>query len=885
MAEEQILRSESAAAPGIGDETDAVASLVALAQSLAEQQREDEQELQRQQQQQSRGEAPPTEESPQEPGQKEPRDDETPPTTDHTGQKSVDIEAEHSETTVQTRPTDPPTPPSQEPPVNAKPNKGKTPKKQKGEKAASASAVSPSTGPEKSPTPPLHSQPLPCYLGEDALLTYIRRQCKILKQALSEDCFPMSIQDLSYSYEMELFCPVKPPRRQENGTCEADPRINFYPPFAVAEQLATYHVFFQNMRVPFSCKANRTAADEVLFLTAGACIPVVPTMESFSKIFDGLGDEEVLAENALENQDSVLIELKGDNPRLAVLKRTTALSHFAFPATTLPPKVMSTVLDNLLSKRVEGKPQLDGQEPEDSYDHVVSDEELSKWLDLPVDDKLLQERRKTMTSVFLVTCPLVCMQKFFTETDFFRKLEENIHYLFKHGYVKQACEVSNVELTNLVSYLGILHENRLGQCVLHNTLQGESRRDYIRDTIYLYLIYTWQTAMGVWQQCLKDDNLKELQKILQKYKRDLWSGFDELTIAMDLRALIFPDTLVKVLQDGLPDFASQTQMQNFRSFILERSGLLPSMCNALPSDFVPITYRESPPTLWGYTYLLKLANYLMFHTDVAFDLTSPGLLSCYCRCNLCTPHRSLAVNNALLNERQTIGTFEIQGPPRADGTESTPLKLTAGLWTSAYLRKFVPEDYNPRAIEFYEDQSGKSKKPLEACVITEATILAQLQDIKKAREEFLLKKGHGVYLDPQSGERLDVDLSSSRTDTAADGAAQTRHSGPFSLKTLSSQKTKGDRRTRRALSKRESTASPSAAASNPGRQEPKKEGRLKKSATAATTAARDRLKQLVQPRRGGGAGSVSSCPSFRSACLQPSSPSTAEEAPVGPKRN
>ena len=324
-----------------------------------------------------------------------------------------------------------------------------------------------------------------------------------------------------------------------------------------------------------------------------------------------------------------------------------------------------------------------------------------------------------------------------------------------------------MELPNLVSYMGILHENRLGQHVLHNSLKGEARRDYIRDTIFLMLLYSWQTGMGVWQQCLESENVKELSKILKRHKRTLWSGFDERTIASDLANLIFPEKLLSTLQASLPDLTSQSMMQQFRNFTLERSGILPACCNAFPTDFVPITYKECPPPLWGYCYLMRLANFIMFHTDVAYNMEGEGLFECYCRCNLCTPHRCLATNTALLNEVQAIGTFELQGPPNEDGTMPHPLKLTAGAWTSAYLKKFEEKDYCHHTIQFYEDQSKAPKAELTACVITQAAILAQLHDIKKARENFLLKKGHGVYLDPQTGEELNTSTPSAANNAEA----------------------------------------------------------------------------------------------------------------------
>lgn len=615
----------------------------------------------------------------------------------------------------------------------------------------------PKDGKESVPVSPLTEAD---YLGgeDDVLLKHVLRQSTIVQEAFKDySGFPLTVEELSRTYEANLFSPRVPPKKQANGTCEPNPRLNFYPVFAVPEALATYHIFFKNQRIPLSCRANRTQGDRILHLKAGAHIPEIVSLEEVPKIFEGLGKDEKRAANALQKSETenqnVLVELDGDNARLAVLKRTIEVSHFAYPALNLPPKVMRSVMDHLLIKRVE---PLDSDQPEQNSEDgqpVVSDDDLARWLDTH-DPTTLQERRKMMMAVILITVELECLQRFFANPQTLRKIEESLHYAFRHGYVRQACKISNVELSNLVSYMGILHENRLGQNVLHCTLQGEARRDYVRDCIYLFLILTWQTAMGVWQQCLEERNLRELEKLLVRNRRELWTAFSERTAACQLADLIFPERLMQTLQNGLPDFVSQSILQNFRSFILERSGILPAMSCALPSDFVPLCYRECPPPLWSHCYLLRLANYLAHHSDLMENSSGEGLLECHCRCNLCTPHRSLVCNTELLNETQVIGTFEIQGPEQQEGASN--LKLTPALWTSAYLRKFIPEDYHAHQIKFYEDQSRPPKAPLTACVITQSQILAQLQAIQQARQEFLLKKGHGVYLDPQTGEELNT---------------------------------------------------------------------------------------------------------------------------------
>uniref|UniRef100_A0AAU6S541 Shutoff protein n=1 Tax=Pipistrellus pipistrellus adenovirus TaxID=3140007 RepID=A0AAU6S541_9ADEN len=601
--------------------------------------------------------------------------------------------------------------------------------------------------------------------AEDVLLRHIARQSTIVAQSLQDRwTAPVGPGEIGRAVERALFSPPTPPRRQENGTCEADPRINFYPTFVVPETLATYHIFFYNQKIPASCRANRTRADRALALKAGDTFPTYSPISEVPKIFEGLGTEEKISENVLEDDEgeSILVELEGDNPRLAIMKRFSHLTHFAYPAVNLPPKVMEVVMNKLLVRRAQPAANVEDIDSE-AGEPVVSDAELEKWLDFPLGAtperraEIVAERRKDMMAVCLVTTLLECMDRFFRNPDIVRKMGETIHYAFRHGYVALASKISNVELSNLVSYMGILHENRLGQSVLHTILKGEAKRDYIRDTVFLMLVYTWQTAMGVWQQCLEPANLKELEKILQREKKKLWTGFDERTIAKDLSDIVMPVKLLETLQKGLPDLVSQSMMQNFRNLVLERSGILPAVSNAFPTDFVPITYKESPPQLWPYVYLMRLANYLMYHTDVAFDVAGEGLMSHYCRCNLCTPHRCLATNTALLNETQLIGTFEIQGPPSGEGEEQSKargLKLTAGLWASAFLRKFIPEDYHAHKIAFYEDQSKPPAKVPTACVITQDSILGQLHEIKKAREEFLLKKGKGAYFDPQTGEEL-----------------------------------------------------------------------------------------------------------------------------------
>lgn len=651
------------------------------------------------------------------------------------------------------------------------------------------------------------------YLVDDCLIRHLRRQGQIIADALKDHLqVPTSATDFSRAYERALFAPPEAPKQQENGTCEPNPKINFYPTFATPETLATYHIFFQNLKIPASCKANRASANQLLQLKEGSTIPDYTTTDVESKIFEGLGDETPA--EALQERDSILVELKNDSARIAVLKRTISVTHFAYPAIHLPPKILSCVVNELIQKKVKGNAM---ENPPDTEENTaaVTDAELKKWLNTSSQAEIT-DRRKTMTAVTLATVLLECMQRFFCNKDMIKKLGETLHYTFNHGYIKLASKISNVHLSNLITYMGVTHENRLGQAVLHSGLEGQQKEDYVRDTVFLILVYTWQTAMGVWRQCLDEKNLKQLEILLQRNKKNLWSGACERTIAKDLADIIFPPKLLETFHAGLPDLISQSQMQNFRSFILERSGILPAMSNALPTDFIPICFKECPPTMWAYTYLLQLANYFVYHNDLLNTDNEPGLLECYCKCNLCSPHRCLATNPALVNETQIIGSFDLRGPGGPDGNASTKsLRLTPALWTSAFLRKFEPVDFHPYKISFYENQATPKSAELTACVITQPAILAQLKAIKTAREEFLLKKGHGLYLDPHTSEPLNgAEATVLNCQALKNGGKSDR---PRKQRSLSSGHT-GEREQRRNSGGRRATSDPSASSTSAATQ-------------------------------------------------------------------
>lgn len=145
----------------------------------------------------------------------------------------------------------------------------------------------PKDGKESVPVSPLTEAD---YLGgeDDVLLKHVLRQSTIVQEAFKDySGFPLTVEELSRTYEANLFSPRVPPKKQANGTCEPNPRLNFYPVFAVPEALATYHIFFKNQRIPLSCRANRTQGDRILHLKAGAHIPEIVSLEEVPKIFEG----------------------------------------------------------------------------------------------------------------------------------------------------------------------------------------------------------------------------------------------------------------------------------------------------------------------------------------------------------------------------------------------------------------------------------------------------------------------------------------------------------------------------------------------------------------------------------------------------------------------
>ncbi|QIZ64166.1 100 kDa [Guinea pig adenovirus 1] len=625
--------------------------------------------------------------------------------------------------------------------------------------------------------------------NSEVLFKHLTRQARILKDALREEpahLKTLNLRDLSLAYEHTLFSPPVPPRKTREGTCAPEPRLNFYPCFMVPESLATYHMFFLNHRVPRSCRLNRPTAETQLRCVTR--LPEITSLEETPSVFEGLGDEVTPIEDPSlreDNKESALVELEGDSPRAVTVKRDICVTHFAYPAVNLPPKVMETLVEFFIRSKTQpltsegpAAAELEEREPDDAEQRRRVREALSASSEQAAPEESVDAVMKRLTAACLCTATLRCMQRFFTAPAQIRKLGETLHYTFHHGYVRQASKVSGVNLSNLVSYLGVLHENRVGQCVLHNRLPPDARVEYARDTVYLFLLYTWQNAMGVWQQCLEPENLRGLRDSLSQHLDPLVRAGDERETADLLSRLAFPEHLVERLQDGLPDFASQSLLHNYRSFVLERSGILPAMCTALPLDFVPLRYEEAPPQLWPYVYIAQLANYLTLHTDVAYDRTGDGVMECYCRCNLCTPHRSLATNPDLLSESLLVGSFELRGPASTEGDERATnrgLTLSRGAWTSAYLRKFEPEDYYHDRIRFYEDQSEPTCRPLTACVINKPEILATLQHIRQARERFLLEKGHGVYLDPDTGDVLNPSRHASLGDRQRTGTGETHH--------------------------------------------------------------------------------------------------------------
>ncbi|QIJ58760.1 100K [psittacine adenovirus 6] len=594
----------------------------------------------------------------------------------------------------------------------------------------------------------------------NAFSHHLSRQAQLCKLALDQKYryLPESVSKIAEAFEELIF---NPPSEEDKK--QQEPRLNFYPPFTVPEITASYFSFFSILSVPFSCCANRTGTSKLKKLKNLTEYKLLPVFDSVMfTVTEALGSE-VTPTDSLPRKTR-LVTLAADYARLLYVKEKLAhVSQFAYPALNLPPKLNKVLVENLF------KPFQSGTETEEEAQYIFTDDMVEECLAEKLNDLNLSPEkkaeigskfRKDLLMALQYILPLKMMEQFFRAPPMIKKMQEMLHYTFNHGFVRLITHVTGQCLSKYITFHNMTFENRNNNPNLHASLDLNDGEDYMIDTLFLFLMYTWQTAMSIWQQNLNTDNMEQLKKLLQAKRAELVFCRDGDSMAKILLGWITDDyILVKIFQENLPNFASQMQLNNFRHFILTRSNIPGGVIPALVKDFVPIDFKESSPRLWGHVYLLQLSYFLYNHGDYMqiFFLNDengkPLTNEVLCHCNLCSPHRMPLHNPALHNEILAIDTFDFFVPSK-DGKGGDRVTLSPGMWANKYLDHFKPNDFYPLDVCKFLDYPAKFTEERTACVINKPEILATLREMKKQREKFLLERGSGVYLDPETGDRL-----------------------------------------------------------------------------------------------------------------------------------
>ncbi|ABA47241.1 100K [Snake adenovirus 1] len=566
---------------------------------------------------------------------------------------------------------------------------------------------------------------------QNLLSKHLERQVKILQSICKNDSEACNLLDLGYILEKNLFAPADS-RKADSGP---DPQLNFFPPFLTPECLALHYPFFLTTSIPPSCKGNRSGTDTYSqFCSRSSCLEDIPDPSEWD---DSLGNVSLMAE-LKENQK--LAPLEEDSPRTTAVDESKCSSKqsYSYPALTFPPQVQKILFDYLIGE---------SQDPNDldsEYKLAFTDE------DLPQEGQAEKtKQRETLGAVATFGAVLLSIQRLFTHPVVIKNTQESLHYTFLHGFVRMVHLLTEVNLSEFVTFHGLTHRNRLNNPVQHRQLEGADRFDYILDTIYLYLVFAWQTAMDIWSQTIDEETERNLRERVKSLKPEL-AGANYAEACSLVSNTVFPPLLREALVVNIPDFVNQTQLANFRLFINNKSNVPASVCPALPSDFIPLTYEESHPVLWAHVMLLRLAAFLLNHGQYVQAPDESSISLPLCDCNLCAPHRMPCYNPMLLNEILSIGKFEVRGPD----TEGKGFSLTPQVFANAYMEKFYSEDFHPHQVVLYKDDKAQFKTEPTAAVIREPKLLALIRESQTRREKSILKRGGGRYLDPQTGEVL-----------------------------------------------------------------------------------------------------------------------------------
>ncbi|AAA73916.1 100K [Ovine adenovirus 7] len=561
------------------------------------------------------------------------------------------------------------------------------------------------------------------------LSKHLERQIKICKALTSK----LSNWNIGTLLENLLFCPDE---RQSSG--DPDPKLNFYPPFLIPECLALHYPFFLTTPIPLSCKANKIGTNTYRKWMNNQVLDLqIPSLEN-CKWDDSLGNVDLI-EELKENQKLVLV--KQDHERNIWFKsKCKQLQSFSYPSLSLPPVLQQVLIESLIGI---------SQDPNNfdkNYEPAIT---LEKLQHVNCDQDLKQVQQK-VSSAATYGILLKCIQTLFSDKLFIQNCQESLHYTFNHGYVKLLQFLTNVSLSEFVTFHGLTHRNRLNNPQQHTQLATEDKIDYIIDTVYLFLVFTWQTAMDIWNQTLDDKTINIIKEELNQNFEKIVKAESVDEVSEILKSIIFPELMLRAFCSNLPDFINQSQISNFRNFICIKSGIPQSICPLLPSDLIPLTFLESHPILWSHVMLLNLASFLVNQGNYLHEPEKPlNISSVYCNCNLCSPQRMPCYNSSLMQEILTIDKFEF-----TNSDKTKQLKLTLQTFANAYLNKFNSAEFYHDQVLFYKNCKSKFSNQLTACVIKDEKLLAKIAEIQITREKELLKRGKGIYLDPETGEIL-----------------------------------------------------------------------------------------------------------------------------------
>ena len=609
---------------------------------------------------------------------------------------------------------------------------------------------------------------VPAATAQPAFDKCLQRQAMMLTGALKdalpeqERDVPLCVDSVQYQLERYIFNPDMraPPEYREV-------RFNFYPPFMRPKAIANYHIFAVTAPIPASCKANRSGSQLLEACRDMKVFKRLPRWRLNVQSDDGLGDEVV---PVTELTDAKLVPLKDDVSRLQWAKmRGEHIRFFSYPSLHMPPKISRMLMECLL------QPFANENDKAEQVAPCVSDEELRLIVDpeqrMRGEElyKAMLKRRAVVTMAVRYTALLELMQRVFREPSSVKKAQEVLHHTLHHGFVAQVRETAKVNLSNYATYHGVTYNDPLNNCTSAKLFEGRDKEDYVLDTVYLFLVLNWQTAMGMWQQAIDDTTLDIYAKAFTRQRRAIYSlgSVTEVSkVIVDI--LMDGDRLTEEMRKALPNFVTQSQISDFRHFVTERSNV-PSMAAPFyPSDFVPLAFRQSAPLLWDQVYLLQIAFFLTNHGGYLWEPPESEAEvpqhRTYCPCNLCSPHRMPADNVALHNEVLAIGTFEIRS------AEGKSFRLTPELWANAYLDKFVPEDFHPFTVFHFPENRSSFTKNHTGCVTESPEILSLIRQIQASREEFLLTRGKGLYKDPQTGETLTTSVGAENRPGASGGA-------------------------------------------------------------------------------------------------------------------